>query len=221
MEDLKANPKRNARGTVIESSLDKGRGPVATLIVETGTLKIGDSLVVGSTYGKVRTLNDDLGKRHKEALPGTPIEVTGLNDVPKAGDVFLVLDDEKVARQTAEAIFSKERETVSKLQKVTSLDSLFGKEEESEKELNIILKADVQGSIEALTGMLNKLNIDGFHVNVIRSSVGAISETDITLASASKAIVIGFNVRPNTDVRNLATQEGVGSRLYDVVYRES
>lgn len=219
MEDLKANPKRNARGTVIESSLDKGRGPVATLIVETGTLKIGDSLVVGSTYGKVRTLNDDLGKRHKEALPGTPIEVTGLNDVPKAGDVFLVLDDEKVARQTAEAIFSKERETVSKLQKVTSLDSLFGKEEESEKELNIILKADVQGSIEALTGMLNKLNIDGFHVNVIRSSVGAISETDITLASASKAIVIGFNVRPNTDVRNLATQEGVEIRLYDVVYR--
>ncbi|MFA5692759.1 MAG: translation initiation factor IF-2 [Acholeplasmataceae bacterium] len=219
MEDLKANPKRNARGTVIESSLDKGRGPVATLIVETGTLKVGDNLVVGSTFGKVRTLNDDLNKRYKEVLPGSPIEVTGLNSVPKAGDIFLVLDDEKLARQTAEGILSKEREAVSKLQKVTSLDSLFNKEEDSEKELNIILKADVQGSIEALNGMLQKLDIDGFHVNVIRSSVGAITETDVTLAQASSAILIGFNVRPNAAVKNLASDEGVEIRLYDVVYR--
>src|SRR5690606_2748927 len=219
MEDLKANPKRLAKGTVIEASLDKGRGPVATVIVENGTLKIGDIIVCGNTFGKIRTMNDDLKRRFTEALPGTPVEITGLDDVPAAGDVFMVFTDEKVARQTAEARASKQRETLSKQQKATSLETMFGAQDDGTKVLNLVLKADVQGSIEALKGMLEKINIEGFHANIVRSGVGAISESDISLASASNAIVIGFNVRPTAAVKAVAETQGVEIRLYNIVYR--
>ncbi len=219
VEDLKANPKRKAKGTVIEASLDKGRGPVATLIIENGTLRIGDIIVIGNTFGRIRTMNDDLKRRFTEALPGTPVEITGLDEVPQAGDIFMVFDDEKVARQTSQARSAKERETISKQQKATSLESMFGAQDSGQKVLNLVLKGDVQGSIEALKGMLEKIDVEGFHANIVRSGVGSISETDIQLASASKAIVIGFNVRPSAAVKSLAESSGVEIRLYNVVYR--
>lgn len=219
IEDLKANPNRPARGTVIEASLDKGRGPVATVIVENGTLRIGDIIVIGNTFGRIRTMNDDLKRRFTEALPGTPVEITGLDEVPHAGDIFMVFTDEKVARQTSQARSAKERETISKQQKATSLESMFGAQDDGQKVLNIVLKGDVQGSIEALKGMLEKIDIEGFHANIVRSGVGAISENDIQLASASKAIVMGFNVRPTAAVKSLADTMGVEIRLYNVVYR--
>ncbi len=219
IEDLKANPKRPARGTVIEASLDKGRGSVATLIVETGTLHVGDMVVVGTTYGKIRTMNDDLKRRFNEALPSQPVEVTGLNKVPKAGDVFVVVSDERQARQIAETRLQREKDGGINPEGAVTLDSMFNQLESQEKVLNIVLKGDVQGSIEALKGMLADINIEGFHVNVIRSGVGAIAETDITLAATSKAIVIGFNVRPSAVVRQMAEQQGVEIRLYNIVYR--
>jgi translation initiation factor IF-2 len=219
IEELKANPKRLARGTVIEAYLDKGRGPVATLIVENGTLRVGDSMVVGNTYAKVRTMNDDLHRRLTEVLPGTPVEITGLDEVPQAGDIFMVFGDEKLARQTAEARAAKARDLANKSTKAQSLDKMFTEKESEEKVLNLVLKADVQGSIEALKGMLEKIDIQGFHVNIVRSGVGAISENDITLASASSAIVIGFNVRPTAAVKQIAESQGVEIRLYNIVYR--
>jgi len=219
IEELKANPKRLARGTVIEAYLDKGRGPVATLIVENGTLRVGDSMVVGNTYAKVRTMNDDLHRRLTEVLPGTPVEITGLDEVPQAGDIFMVFGDEKLARQTAEARAAKARDLANKSTKAQSLDKMFTEKESEEKVLNLVLKADVQGSIEALKGMLEKIDIKGFHVNIVRSGVGAISENDITLASASSAIVIGFNVRPTAAVKQIAESQGVEIRLYNIVYR--
>lgn len=219
IEDLKANPKRLAKGTVIEASLDKGRGPVATLIVENGTLRVGDILVIGNTFGRVRTMNDDLKRRFNEAGPATPIEITGLDQVPQAGDVFMVFQDERMARQIAEQRSAKERELISKQQKATSLESMFGAQTDGTKVLNVILKGDVQGSIEALKGMLEKIDVEGFHANIVRSGVGAISETDISLAAASGAIVIGFNVRPTAAVKAFAEQQGVEVRLYNIVYR--
>lgn len=219
IEELKANPKRLARGTVIEAYLDKGRGAVATLIVENGTLRVGDSMVVGNTYARIRTMNDDLHKRLTEVLPGTPVEITGLDEVPQAGDVFMVFNDEKAARQTAEARSANSRELANKSTKAQSLDKMFNEKESEEKVLNLVLKADVQGSIEALKGMLEKIDIKGFHVNIVRSGVGAISENDITLASASSAIVIGFNVRPTAAVKQIAEAQGVEIRLYNIVYR--
>jgi translation initiation factor IF-2 len=219
IEEFKANPNRLAKGTVIEASLDKGRGPVATLIVETGTLKIGDFIVIGNTYGKVRTMQDDLKKRYQEALPSQPVEVTGLNEVPQAGDIFMAFTDEKVTRQIATERQSRQRDGELKIVKKASLDSMFGDIDAQEKELNIIIKGDVQGSIEALKNMLEKIDIDGFHVNVVRSSVGAITENDVTLASASNAIIIGFNVRPTSAVKQIADNEGVEVRLYNIIYR--
>lgn len=219
VEDLKANPKRKAQGTVIEAQLDKGRGAVATLIVETGTLRIGDIVVIGNTFGRIRTMNDDLKRRYKEAIPGMPIEITGLAEVPQAGDVFMVFDDERIARQTASTRSSNERETLSKQTMATSLENMFGAQEEGEKVLNIVLKADFQGSIEVLKNMLEKIDIKGFHAQIIRSGVGAITETDITLANTAGAVVIGFNVRPNASVRDLAKTQGVEIRLYSVIYR--
>ena len=219
VEELKANPKRLARGNVIEARLDKGRGPVATLIVETGTLNIGDYIAVGNTYGKVRTMEDDLGNRFKTALPSTPIEVTGLNEVPQAGDMFMVFKDEKVTRQIATERRSRVRELELKKRSKSSLDVLLGDIESSEKELNLIIKADVNGSIEALKNLLEKMNVEGFHVNILRHDVGSISESDITLARASKAIVIGFNVRPSSAVKALADLEGIEIRLYNIIYR--
>ncbi|VEU82672.1 translation initiation factor IF-2 [Acholeplasma hippikon] len=219
IEDLKANPKRLAKGTVIEASLDKGRGPVATLIVENGTLRVGDILVIGNTFGRVRTMNDDLKRRFTEAGPATPIEITGLDQVPQAGDIFMVFEDERMARQIAEQRAAKERETIAKQQKATSLETMFGAQDDGQKVLNLVLKGDVQGSIEALKGMLEKINVEGFHANIVRSGVGAISETDISLAAASNAIVIGFNVRPTAAVKSFAEQQGVEIRLYNIVYR--
>lgn len=219
VEELKANPKRLARGNVIEARLDKGRGPVATLIVETGTLNIGDYIAVGNTYGKVRTMEDDLGNRYKVALPSTPIEVTGLNEVPQAGDMFMVFKDEKVTRQIANERRSRMRELELKKRSKSSLDVLLGDIESSEKELNLIIKADVNGSIEALKNLLEKMNIEGFHVNILRHDVGSISESDVTLAKASKALVIGFNVRPSSAVKALADLEGIEIRLYNIIYR--
>lgn len=219
IEEFKANPNRLAKGTVIEASLDKGRGAVATLIVENGTLRIGDYIVIGNTYGKVRTMQDDLKRRYTEASPSQPIEVTGLNEVPQAGDVFMAFTDEKVTRQIASERQSRQKDSESKQVKKTSLDNMLGQIESTEKELNIIIKGDVQGSIEALKGLLEKIDVDGFHVNVVRSSVGAITENDISLASASSAIVIGFNVRPTAAVKQVADGQGVEIRLYNIIYR--
>jgi translation initiation factor IF-2 len=219
INEFKANPNRLARGTVIEASLDKGRGSVATFIVETGTLKVGDYIVVGNTYGKIRTMTDDLGNRFDEAGPSQPVEITGLNEVPQAGDIFMAFKDEKMTRNIASDRQSRQKETELKQMKKRSLDSLLGEIEEETKELNIIIKGDVQGSIEALRGMLEKIDIDGFHVNVVRHSVGAITENDVTLASASDAIIIGFNVRPTAAVKRVADAEGVEIRLYSIIYR--
>ncbi len=219
VEELKANPERFAQGTVIEARLDKGRGSVATLIVESGTLRVGDYLACGNTYGKVRTMEDDLKKRYKEALPAMPIEITGLNEVPKAGDIFKAFDDEKMTRQIAEERQSRDREKELKKRSKTSLESLMGDMESSEKELNLIIKGDVNGSIEALKGLLEKIDIEGFHVNVIRGEVGAISESDVTLANATQSILVGFNVRPTASVKTLADTQGVEIRLYSIIYR--
>ncbi|BCR36345.1 translation initiation factor IF-2 [Mariniplasma anaerobium] len=219
IEEFKANPKRLASGTVIEASLDKGRGAVATLIIENGTLHVGDYIVIGNTYGKIRTMSDDLKNRFKKAMPSQPVEVTGLNEVPYAGDIFMAFKDEKMTRSIASDRQSRQKETESKQMKKRSLDSLFGQLESETKELNIIIKGDVQGSIEALKGLLEKIDIKGFHVNIVRDSVGAITENDVTLASASDAIVIGFNVRPTAAVKRVADTEGVEIRLYSIIYR--
>ncbi|MBN2268150.1 MAG: translation initiation factor IF-2 [Acholeplasmataceae bacterium] len=219
IEELTANPHRLAKGTVIEASLDKGRGAVATLIVETGTLKIGDYIVIGNTYGKVRTMQDDLKRRYQEALPSQPIEVTGLNEVPQAGDIFMAFKDEKITRQIASERQSRVKDGEQKTFKKTSLDTMFGDLEQTTKELNIIIKGDVQGSIEALKNLLEKIDIEGFHVNVVRSTVGAITESDVTLANASSAVIIGFNVRPTSAVKHFADENGVEIRLYNIIYR--
>ncbi len=216
--ELKANPNRLAIGTVIESRLDRGRGPVATIIVEQGTLKVGDNFVIGTTFGRIRTIHDDLGRLQKQAKPSQPVEITGLNDVPMAGDMLMVFPDERTARQISEERAHREREDQLKGQRRT-LDSLFGDMEAAEKELNLIIKVDVQGSTEALTGLLEKINIEGFHCNIVRSNVGAITENDIILAEASNAIVIGFNVRPTAAVRTLAEEKGIEIRLYSVIYK--
>ena len=220
MAELKANPKRLATGTVIEAKLDKGRGPVATLLVENGTLRVGDSIVVGNTHGRVRAMVDDLNKRIDAAGPATPVEITGLNDVPQAGDRFMVFPSEKEARQIAEQRSANARELGNKAGKAVSLDDLFSQIQEGElKELNLIIKGDVQGSVEALSGSLQKIDVEGAKINIIRASVGTITETDVTLASASGAIIIGFNVRPSAATRQQAATEGVDIRLHSIIYK--
>ncbi|HEY8364918.1 MAG TPA: translation initiation factor IF-2 [Haloplasmataceae bacterium] len=219
MAELKANPKRLASGTVIEAKLDKGRGPVATLLVQNGTLRNGDSLVAGNTYGKIRAMNDDLNRPINEALPSTPVEVVGLNEVPKAGDNFMVFHDEKEARKISEARANKAREAEFKTSKPVTLDEIFAQIQEGElKELNLIIKADVQGSLEALSASLLKINVEGVKISIVRQGVGAITETDVSLAKASGAIIIGFNVRPTGKSRELAKEENVEIRLYNVIY---
>lgn len=220
MAELKANPKRLATGTVIEAKLDKGRGPVATLLVENGTLRIGDAIVVGNTHGRVRAMVNDLNQRIETAGPSTPIEITGLNDVPQAGDRFMVFPSEKEARQIAEQRSANARELGNKPGKAVSLDDLFSQIQEGDlKELNIIIKGDVQGSVEALSGSLQKIDVEGAKINIIRASVGTITETDVTLASASGAIIIGFNVRPSATTRQQAITEGVDIRLHSIIYK--
>ena len=219
IEELTANPNRLASGTVIEARLDKGRGIVATVIVTNGTLKVGDNIVAGNTYGKVRTMNDDTKRRFDEAMPSQPVEITGLFDMPQAGDIFVSIEDERQARQIAEERQSRQREGDLQKQKKASLMSMMEQAEAEQKELILIIKGDTQGSIEALKGSLEKINIEGLHVNVIRSSVGAITESDVSLANASNAIIIGFNVRPTATVRETAKQQGVEVRLYNIIYK--
>ncbi|MED0656778.1 translation initiation factor IF-2 [Anoxybacillus ayderensis] len=220
MEELKANPNRRATGTVIEAKLDKGRGPVATLLVQSGTLRVGDPIVVGYTYGRVRAMTNDLGRRVKEAGPSTPVEITGLNEVPQAGDRFMVFEDEKKARQIGEARAQKQIAQQRSVKARVSLDDLFEKIKQGEmKELNIIVKADVQGSVEALVAALQKIEVEGVRVKIIHSGVGAVTEYDIMLASASNAIVIGFNVRPDANAKRVAEAEKVDIRLHRIIYK--
>ncbi|KIL12349.1 hypothetical protein C2W58_00277 [Bacillus pumilus] len=218
--ELKANPNRAAKGTVIEAELDKGKGSVATLLVQTGTLQVGDPIVVGNTFGRVRAMVNDIGRRVKTAGPSTPVEITGLNDVPNAGDQFLVFKDEKTARQVGEARASKQLDEKRSDKAKLSLDDLFEQIKQGEvKDINLIVKADVQGSAEALTAALQKIEVEGVKVKIIHTGVGAITESDIILASASNAIVIGFNVRPDGNAKSTAETENVDIRLHRIIYK--
>ena len=220
VKELKANPNRKGRGLILEAQLDKGRGPVATVLVQKGTLNVGDNVTVGTAFGKIRAMIDDKGRRVKKAGPSTPVEILGLNEVPQAGEVFIATDTEKEARAMAETFIATKREkmladTKSKL----SLDGLFDQIQAGQiKDLNIIVKADVQGSVEAVKQSLAKLSNDEVAVKVIHGGVGAINESDVTLASASNAIIIGFNVRPDNQAKIIAEQEKVDLRLYRVIY---
>lgn len=218
MQELKANPNLPAHGTIIEAQLDKGRGPVATVLVQRGTLHIGDTIIAGTSYGKVRAMINDRGEKVKKALPSTPVEVLGLNDVPDAGDI-LDSTDEKTARGVAEKRIAKKKEEEIKLNSKVSLDDLFQRIKEGEiKELNIVVKADVQGTIEALKASLEKIKNDEVKVAVVHAGVGAITESDVMLASAANALIIGFNVRPDANARKAAETEKVDVRTYRVIY---
>lgn len=220
MEELKANPHKVAFGTVIDARLDRGRGSVASLLVQQGTLSKGDALVVGNTFGRVRVMVSDTGQQIEKAGPSTPVEITGLNAVPQAGDQFLVFRDEKKARQIGESRQQKFIQETRGSQTKVSLDDLFEKIKQGEmKELNVIIKADVQGSAEALAASLRKIEVENVNINIIHTGVGAIKESDVILASASSAIVIGFNVRPDVNAKNAAEQEQVDVRLYRVIYK--
>ncbi|MGB3912910.1 MAG: translation initiation factor IF-2 [Thermacetogeniaceae bacterium] len=219
MEEYKANPFCPARGTVIEAELDKGRGPVATVLIQKGTLSVGDHILVGTTFGRVRAMYDFKGRRIKKALPGTPVAILGLSEVPAAGDLLYAVDDEKTARQIAEKRLEKKRHMENIVPERVSLDDLFNQIKEGKvKELNLVVKADVQGSVEALIQALNKLNDKEVRINIIHSGVGAITETDVMLASASNALVIGFNVRPDTNAKKAAETQNIEMRLYRVIY---
>jgi translation initiation factor IF-2 len=219
LEEYKANPDRPAFGTVIEAQLDKGRGSVATLLVQAGTLHVGDAIVVGGTFGRVRTMVNDLGRRVKTANPSTPVEITGLQDVPHAGDQFLVFTDEKQARSVGEARSKQQVESQRKETSKVNLEDLFAQIKEGDmKEINIIIKADVQGSAEALAGSLQKIEVEGAKINIIHTGVGGITESDIILAAASNALIIGFNVRPDSNSKKTADAEKVDIRLYSVIY---
>ena len=220
VEDLKADPTQRAIGTVIEARLDKGKGPVATLLVQQGTLHVGDPIVVGNTFGRVRVMTNDLGRRDKAAGPATPVEITGLNDVPQAGDRFVTFEDEKTARaageERAKRALMEQRASSSRV----TLDNLFDSLKEGElKEVNVIIKADVQGSAEALAASLKKIDVEGVRVNIVHSAVGAINESDVTLAAASNAIIIGFNVRPTPQAKQQAEAEEVDIRLHRIIYK--
>ncbi len=217
--ELKANPNKLGRGTIIEAKLDRGRGPVATVLVSAGTINQGDVFVTGQHFGRIRMLLNDRGKKVRQATPATPVEVIGLSGVPQSGDVFTVVEDEKVARQIAQARMQKQREFELSQRKRVSLDDLFSQIQQGEvKELNIIIKADVQGSVEAVSESLGKLSTDQVKLNTIHGSVGAITESDVMLASASNAIIIGFNIRPEPKASALADAEDVDIRLYNIIY---
>ncbi|EZH67285.1 translation initiation factor IF-2 [Bacillaceae bacterium JMAK1] len=219
VEEFKANPEKRAQGTVVEAELDKGRGPVATLLVQNGTMNVGDPIVVGNTFGRIRAMVNDLGRRVKTAGPSTPVEITGLSDVPQAGDQFLVFEDEKKARQVGEGRQARAKEAERKQSSKVSLDDLFNQIQEGElKEINVIIKADVQGSAEAVKGSLEKIDVEGVKVNIIHTAVGAISESDVILASASNAVIVGFNVRPDVNAKRTADSEKVDVRLHRVIY---
>ncbi|MCI2934338.1 translation initiation factor IF-2 [Staphylococcus haemolyticus] len=219
VQELKANPDKQAVGTVIEAELDKSRGPAASLLVQNGTLNVGDSIVVGNTYGRIRAMVNDLGQRIKSAGPSTPVEITGINDVPLAGDRFVIFKDEKQARRIGEA--RHEASVIQQRQesKNVSLDNLFEQMKQGEmKDLNVIIKGDVQGSVEALAASLMKIDVEGVNVRIIHTAVGAINESDVTLANASNGIIIGFNVRPDAGAKRAAEAENVDMRLHRVIY---
>ena len=220
MNELKANPSRMALGTVIEAKLDKGKGPLATLLVQNGTLHVGDIVICGNTYGRVRTMEDARNIRYNEATPSMALAVTGLNEVPLAGDKFMVVKEERIARDAALERIKRAKESENQVAKKMSFEELLSSSNpDKSKQLNLIIKCDVQGSVEALKNSLEKINVEDLKVNVIRSSVGAITDTDITLAEASNAIIIGFNVRPMSNVRNMAIEKNIEIRLYDVIYK--
>ncbi|WP_422657255.1 translation initiation factor IF-2 [Paenibacillus sp. EC2-1] len=219
VNEYKANPDKRARGTVIEAELDKGRGPVARILVQHGTLKVGDAFVAGNCFGRIRAMVNDKGRRLKEAGPSTPVEITGLTEVPGAGDPFMVFEDERKARSIADKRSITHRQSELNTNTRVTLDDLFQHIKDGEiKDLNVIIKGDVQGSVEALKGSLNKIEVEGVRVKIIHSGAGAITESDVILAAASNAIVIGFNVRPDTQAKQTAEQEKVDVRLHRVIY---
>ena len=218
LAELKANPKRYATGAVIEARLDKQIGSVATLLIQNGTLRLGDPIVVGTSFGKIRTLKNDKGEDIIEALPSTPVEITGLNEPPQAGDKFMAFETEKQAKQVAEERRLRSRDADTNMSGM-SLEDLFGKIKEGIREINVILKADVNGSSEAVKNSLEKISVEDVRVKVIRAGVGAITESDITLAKASNAIIIGFNVRPAQNIMDIAKENNVEIRLYDIIYK--
>ena len=220
VSELKTTSELPAIGTVIDAELDKSRGPAASLLVQHGTLKVGDSIVVGSTFGKVRAMVSDIGERIQSAGPSVPVEITGINDVPEAGDRFVVFKDDKKARQIGEARHQdkiiRDREVTQKV----SLDNLFEQMKEGEmKDLNIIIKGDAQGSVEALSASLMKIDVEGVNVRIIHTGVGAINESDVTLANASSAIIIGFNVRPDVNAKRAAEANQIDMRLHNIIYK--
>jgi len=220
MKELKANPNKKARGTVVEAALDKGRGPVATILVQDGTIRVGDPVVAGCVYGKIRAMTDDKGNKVKEAGPAMPVEVLGLSEAPRAGDLFFVAKNDKQARQLSETVVAKGRQDMIKAapQKV-SLDDLYSQIQlGAVKELNLVVKADVQGSVEAVKTSLEKLSNEEVRIKVIHGGVGAVTESDVSLASASNAIIIGFNVRPEAMAKSIAETEKVDIRLYRIIY---
>ncbi|MDW0109188.1 translation initiation factor IF-2 [Sporosarcina aquimarina] len=218
--ELKADPKVRAKGTVIEAQLDRGRGAVATLLVQDGTLHVGDPIVVGNTYGRVRAMINDVGRRVKEVGPSAPVEITGLSNVPQAGDRFVVFKDEKTARQIGETRAGEAIQEQRTEKARVTLDNLFEQMKEGEmKEINLIVKADVQGTVEAMAASLMKIDVEGVNVKIIHTGAGAINESDISLAAASNAIVIGFNVRPDVNAKRAADEEGVDVRLHRVIYK--
>ena len=219
MMELKANPDQNAAGSVVEARLDQGKGSVATVLVQQGTLHVGDPIVVGNTYGRVRTMTNENGRRIKEATPSTPVEITGLNSVPEAGDRFIVFDDEKTARAAGEKRAEQAQEEERKRTSHVTLDNLFDTMKKGQmKTLPLIIKADVQGSVEALSQSLQKIKVDGVRVDIIHQAVGAINESDVTLAEASNAVIIGFNVRPTSLAKSLADSNKIDIRLHQVIY---
>ena len=220
VRELKANANKRARGTVIEAELDKGKGAVARVLIQNGTLRVGDAFVAGVCFGRVRTMINDKGRRIKEAPPSTPVEITGITDVPHAGDPFIVFEDERKARAIAERRATTARQSSFGANTRVTLDDLFQHIKDGEmKELHVIIKGDVQGSVEALRGSLEKIDVEGVRVKIIHTAVGAINESDINLASASNAIVIGFNVRPESAAKSMADQEKVDVRLYTIIYQ--
>ena len=219
MSELKANPNRYAIGTVIESRIDKNSGVVTNILIQNGTLRLGDPIVIGSSAGKVRTLTNDRGESLVEALPSMPVSITGLSESPSAGDKFMAFENEKKAKKVAEQRKELEKERRNKPKTIVSLNDLFSRKEAGKKEINIILKADVKGSEEAVKNSLLKLDVEGMKVNVIRSGIGAISESDVVLAEASNSIIIGFNIRPDHKIAEIAKAKGIDIRLYDIIYK--
>ena len=219
MQELKANPNRYASGTVIESKMDKSLGVVSTVLIQNGTLRLGDAVVVGNYAGKIRTLKNDKGENLVEATPSMPVSITGISESPAAGDKFMAFENEKKAKMISEQRIAVARKKSLNTNTSVSLDDLFGRIEAGEKEINVILKADVKGSEEAVKNSLLKLDVEGIKVNVIRSSIGAISESDIVLAAASNALIIGFNIRPNNKIIEYAKEKGVDIRLYNIIYK--